>query len=193
MSKRISIIFLSFLIGPLISFATVSYTRTPSDSGNINNPVNISVSIDDIHDLTCDFPATWGLNFCHSGICPETESPYISPWYASTTTSISFTATLPVNDYTAISYVCKDEQAENAGGDYLEGDETYTIFTIIAAAVQPTITYPTSTAQSMLAKVSDTLSDNGFLYILIAAAAIPLVFYVASQFIELIPKDKSKK
>jgi hypothetical protein len=57
----------------------------------------------------------------------------------------------------------------------------------------PIITYPTSTTQSMLAKVSDTLSDNGFLYIIIAAAAIPLVFYVADQLIALIPKSKDKR
>jgi len=51
-------------------------------------------------------------------------------------------------------------------------------------------TVPTSTAQQVLANVSTTLSDTGFLTILVVAAAIPLVFYVASRLIGLIPKGR---
>ena len=49
---------------------------------------------------------------------------------------------------------------------------------------------PTTVASSLLANVSTTLSDPGFLIILVTAAAIPLVFYVAKRLIGLIPKGK---
>lgn len=53
-------------------------------------------------------------------------------------------------------------------------------------------TVPTSTADSVLANVSSTLGDPGLLTVLVAAAAIPLVFYVAKQLIGLIPKGRSR-
>lgn len=53
-------------------------------------------------------------------------------------------------------------------------------------------TVPTSTADSVLANVTSTLGDVGFLAILGVAAAIPLVFYVAKQLIGLIPKGRSR-
>jgi len=53
-------------------------------------------------------------------------------------------------------------------------------------------TVPTSTADSVLANVTSTLGDTGFLTILAVAAAIPLVFYVARQLIGLIPKGRGR-
>jgi H2-forming N5,N10-methylenetetrahydromethanopterin dehydrogenase-like enzyme len=52
---------------------------------------------------------------------------------------------------------------------------------------------PTSTATEVLANVSSTLADTGFLTILVVAAAIPLVFYVARQIIGLIPKARGRR
>jgi len=54
-------------------------------------------------------------------------------------------------------------------------------------------TVPSSTATQVLANVSSTLGDAGFLTVLVVAAAIPLVFYVARQLIGLIPKARGRR
>lgn len=51
-------------------------------------------------------------------------------------------------------------------------------------------TVPTSTATDLLANVTSTLGDPGFLTVLVAAAAIPLVFYVGKRLIGLLPKGR---
>lgn len=51
---------------------------------------------------------------------------------------------------------------------------------------------PTSTASNILANVTSTFTDLGFLAVLAVAAAIPLVFYVARQLIGMIPKSRGK-
>jgi len=52
---------------------------------------------------------------------------------------------------------------------------------------------PTSTASQALAYVTGTLGDAGFLTVLVVAAGIPLVFYVAKQLIGLIPKARGRR
>jgi len=47
-------------------------------------------------------------------------------------------------------------------------------------------TVPTSTATDILANVTSSLGDTGFLSVLAIAAAIPLLFYVAKGIIGLI-------
>lgn len=54
-------------------------------------------------------------------------------------------------------------------------------------------TVPTSTATDLLAEITSTLSDVGFLGLLVVAAAIPLVFYVARQLIGLVPKSRGRR
>lgn len=51
-------------------------------------------------------------------------------------------------------------------------------------------TVPTSTVTDLLASVSSQISDTGFLAVLIFAAAVPLVFYIAKRLIGLVPKVK---
>jgi len=54
-------------------------------------------------------------------------------------------------------------------------------------------TIPTTTASDVLANVSSTIGDAGFLSVLAVAAAIPLVFYVARQLISLLPKSRGRR
>lgn len=51
---------------------------------------------------------------------------------------------------------------------------------------------PTSTASALTANVTSQLGDPGFLTVIVLAAAIPLVFYVAKALIGLIPKGRSR-
>lgn len=51
---------------------------------------------------------------------------------------------------------------------------------------------PTSTASALTANVTSQLGDPGFLTVIVLAAAIPLVFYVARALIGLIPKGRSR-
>lgn len=59
-------------------------------------------------------------------------------------------------------------------------------YTILSAAIPTMFTVATSTATNILANVTSTLADTGFLAVLAVAAAIPLVFYVARGLIGLI-------
>jgi hypothetical protein len=52
------------------------------------------------------------------------------------------------------------------------------------------ITVPSSTVTSLSASLTDQITDPGLLAVLIFAAAIPLVFYVAKRLIGLIPKGR---
>jgi hypothetical protein len=51
--------------------------------------------------------------------------------------------------------------------------------------------FPTTITSGFTANVSDTLADPGLLAFLVAAIAIPLVFYVSRTLIGLIPKGRS--
>lgn len=51
-------------------------------------------------------------------------------------------------------------------------------------------TVATSTAENLLANVTDQLGDAGTLLLLVMVAAIPLFFYVVKRIIGLVPKGK---
>lgn len=190
MAKKIVLISLLFL--PLTSFAALSYTRTPTGDF-ITSPVNMIIQADTKEDLGLTEETTeWNIEIS------DGSNRYNSSCYPDTELSKNISWDLPASCwnlptgcyYTSIAVM---GYASGTCPDYdkqLTGIELESGFTVIEAISTPTITYPTSTASSMLAKVSDTLTDNGFLYIIVAAAAIPLVFYVANQLITLIPKKR---
>jgi len=59
-----------------------------------------------------------------------------------------------------------------------------------AAHAASAITVPTSTATDFTATVSDTLADPGLLAVLVIAAALPVIFWVAKRLIGLVPKGR---
>jgi hypothetical protein len=64
------------------------------------------------------------------------------------------------------------------------------MFGILNASAAALFEVPTTTVTSFTANVSDTLADPGLLAFLVAAIAIPLIFYVARRLIGLIPKGR---
>lgn len=52
------------------------------------------------------------------------------------------------------------------------------------------IVVPTSTTHDLLASVSNVFTDTGMLSIVVIAAALPLVFWLARKVIGLFPKGK---
>jgi hypothetical protein len=193
MAKKIILIISLFL--PLLSFGSFNVSQIG------NNQINVSA------DASSDFGGYdyWTLILSPQSSAPCSQDPTLSFFLPnapivlpSTTLNNVFTYNeLPAGNYfpvieadytpqTLLSNVCylAEFAWDNFPNLYFYMGET---------TATPTITYPTGTAQNILAKVSDTLNDNGFLYIIIAAAAIPLVFYVAGRIIGLIPKPKNKR
>jgi len=141
-----------------------------------------------------DFPPIfWCAEDINNPYFLADNAPIVLP---STTLNYTFTfSAIPTGDYVPQILLDYNTSTLSIGNICFNADGMADVgaYFHLTNALTPTITYPTSTTQSMLAKVSDTLSDNGFLYIIIAAAAIPLVFYVADQLIALIPKSKDKR
>ena len=75
----------------------------------------------------------------------------------------------------------------SAGGAALGG---LAMATIASAQV---IVVPTSTASNLTANVGAQVSDPGTLLVVVAAAGIPLSFYVIHQLIGLIPKARGRR
>jgi len=67
-------------------------------------------------------------------------------------------------------------------------------FVSFATTIEPgDVTVPTSTTHDLLASVSNVFTDTGMLSIVVIAAALPLVFWLAHQVIGLLPKSRAKK
>jgi len=54
-------------------------------------------------------------------------------------------------------------------------------------------TVPTSTAPSLTASASSTISDPGLLLVIVLAAGIPLTFYLIHALIGLLPKRGGRR
>jgi hypothetical protein len=189
-----------------VAFGAVHYTRTPAGL-NITSPVNIQVSVDSWSELIegAGAPNTYQGWFVYATTADGNNVYTTTNVYPSSTLSINENISIPtgINIVYITITVCplpSFSSCEGYGDDYspaIEGniDNPETIFTIIEApqSTTPTITYPSSTASLLLAKLSDTIKDNGLLLIIVVAAAIPLVFYLAEMLIDLIPKDKVMK
>lgn len=61
---------------------------------------------------------------------------------------------------------------------------------LLIAHAASLFTVPTSTVTDFTSSVTDTLGDTGMLALIVAAIAIPLVFYVARRLIGIVPKGR---
>ena len=75
----------------------------------------------------------------------------------------------------------------SAGGAALGG------LAMAGIASAQVIVVPTSTASNLTANVGAQVSDPGTLLVVVAAAGIPLSFYVIHQLIGLIPKARGRR
>lgn len=176
------------------AFAAVSYERAPAGI-DITSPVTFSITLDDYGDIgpTCTSTANyWTID---ASTYDYADTFYLLDVVASTTLLNDFVFDLPEGDYIEVELGClfavptTQEQAASywVDGQAIEDNGGEIIFTITSAALlEAMFTVPTSTATDVLANVTSTLGDTGFLALLAIAAAIPLVFYVARGIISLV-------
>jgi hypothetical protein len=67
------------------------------------------------------------------------------------------------------------------------------VATFAANAQAVPVSFPTSTANTLLAFVGGQVADPGLLLVVVIAAAVPLTFYVIHQLIGLIPKSRGSR
>jgi hypothetical protein len=182
--KILALVGIAFFVLPGLAFGAITYSRSPTGSGDILSPLTIDVSFDDyLADLNCiETDTDWIIYFDYGDGYNTQLYSYDVP---STTLSNVFIVDLPPADYGTIEVACYPNTGNSVS---LEGDDTYTIFTIISASLTPLITFPTSTASDLTANVSSLISDPGLLTLVVLVVAVPFGFYVIKKLIALIPK-----
>jgi len=182
MNTKEKILYLSvaaLLIGvgffPLPTFAfTSSYNRPPDGP----SPLIFSVTWDSYDEICQGYlVGTWRVQ--------DADGLWYGSIHPSTTLSVvDETIALSPGEYGALAVQCDPgEFDEGASG---VGDIGGGMFTITAAAASGAITIPTSTASSFLGNLTSQLGDLGTILMLAFAASMPLFFYVAHKFIDLL-------
>jgi hypothetical protein len=117
---------------------------------------------------------------------------------------IPFPTLLGAGDYTVVAIGVNSNNAFCGNGATLAGcranqePQTYaqTGIRLVALAASATLgglRVPTSTANALLASISNIISGAGFLGILVVSMALPLVFWFAKEFIALNRHDKKRQ
>jgi len=194
---------LVFLFSATSASAAISYERTPAGA-SITSPISFDITADTYADLGFGgvSPNFWGVIVFTQ---PDDGTGYLTNCIASTTLSNVFSLSIPVGVSGESVWIGGADTLENciaqnvydgiappaSTGEILEDDISGLIFTVVAGLASM-FQVPTSTPTDVLANVSSTLSDAGFLAVVAIAAAIPLLFYVVKQLIGLIPKSRGR-
>lgn len=178
-----SILIAGFLMLPAFCFGAVEYSRNPSGYA-IQNPVSFDISFNDFEiDTGCAVIYNyWGIV---ANILDEGEDWFSDEFYASTTQSQIITGTLPLNEYSQVSFTCSIQgtQVDNVT-ETLEGTGHYAIFEVVSGAVL--FSLPEEAVASTTGIMSDLIND---IFVFIALAiGIPLGFYVVKKWLAFMPK-----
>jgi len=165
--------------------AEITYTRNPGGL-NIFNPITISVHLSDFENDIGFLYNYWGIE-----IEDETYSQCILR--VGTDVSNDFVFNLPIGTYSYVRIMAENTKSdcENESFARQEGIEVgYPLFIILETPSGFAVKAPTSTADNLLAAISDQFADTGFLAFAILSAAIILGFWGMEKLLELMPKDK---